>query len=591
MSLCREVRDEMIVRDPSLQNNTALDCRATYQQDKPPAIKITIGVAECLTRRRGYQGSQWNILTQWVGPLVGFLLPALAFVISIPRPMRIPRREEDFGASKIKAIPWLLLALVLMLFDILFWIITVFAFAGPLIAGSIHEALIDHAVINYAIEALPEDLQGALIAIAFTLVGSLKPDKGRLREKVTAHITNSPYALHKLLSLLALLPSYGARVGVPIAFYLGAYAYALVEAKSKLGDNDTAHSVAFGLWYGVVVIVAIVSSSVLGVDNPASLEAIFSENITMPTLVAGGDQIAAEENSEPTSAQELSVFSASLTAGSPGNSNVSTPVTGDNQPAPGHEDDHSYNPGQEEPLIPIPSPRRIESRIYHIHDSIFRPVWIWSRARVFQHWARDYPLDISLVKQINSSTLRWKSGILASVLVSLPCAGACYISHQTPSIGFGCRSVAHLIYATSQILLIGGWWMYYSSSHRIQQRNDPTTRRWNWISVPVYALSAVAIVAAVISSIAGTIMQLVGVFKNCICKAGMQYILQSARIGGAGEIMLSNDTQAHRDHAVNWMVVGSIGIGGMGLMCVVGWMWQVRVRKRCKDLLEAIGRL
>ncbi|KAF2018467.1 hypothetical protein BU24DRAFT_491426 [Aaosphaeria arxii CBS 175.79] len=524
-SLCEDVRKEMILRDPSLENNTNLECRSSYELEKPPALSISISVSECLERCPGYEASKHNVLNQWIGPLVGFLLPALAFVISIPRPIRLPRHERWFAARKLVAYSWLVLAMGLMLLDILFWIIAVFAFAGPLVAGSIHEAFVDHMVLGYAEKNISSDPSTALLAISFTLVGSLQPHEGDLSGNIYAYILDSPFGKQKLRSLLALLPSYGARVGVPIVFYLGAYAYALFDAKSKLGDNDTAHAVAFGLWYGVVVIVAIVSSAVLGIDNPASLEAILSENIELEPFLAS-------ENSE---------------------------------------------------ALKSPS-RSSEPKSYHFHSSIFRTVWLWERARVFQEWSRKNSVDASVSAYIKASTPRVISGLLASVLIALPCAGACWISYSTPMVGFGCRSTVHLIYATSQIILILVWWLYYSSPTRIlaKQKGKNCTES----AIAVYALAAMALAAAIISSIGGTIMQLVGVFKNCICKASLKYLLPGSRAGGM--VSLANDMQEHRDNARWWIIVGSIGVAFVGLVAVASWAYQTRVRQRCLALINRL---
>lgn len=531
LAACEAVRLEMILQDAALKDNPNLECRKTYNPDKPPALPIYITVADCLERCPGYEMSKQNVLNQWVGPLVGFLLPALAFVISIPRPLRVPRNEEWFGLRKWKAIPWLFVALFLTSLDILFWIIAVFAFAGPLIAGSIHEAVIDHIVLDHAQTELAKRPDAAMNAIAFSLLGSLKPLKGNLEDKVRAYITDSPFAKTKLEALLDHLPSYGTRVGTPIVFYLGAYAYALFDAKSKLGDNDTAHAVAFGLWYGVVVLVAIVSSSVLGIDNPANLHAIFSENRSLDTESPGTNS----------------------TSGS--NTNVAV-----------------------RPFL------RIDSHAYHFHDSPYRMVWLWKRARVFQEWLKTSRLDDKLKTKVIANTPRFVSGVFSSILISLPCAGACWISYQTPAVGFGCRSVAHLIYATSQILLIMVWWTYYSSPHSI--RLEQSNRRFTPGSILVYVVTALALAAALISSIGGTIMQLVGVFRNCICKASLMYLLPKYR--SQGVVLLSNDLQEHRDNAKWWNIVGLIGVVFVGILSIVGWMYQWRVRSKARRLVRML---
>jgi hypothetical protein len=42
--------------------------------------------------------------------------------------------------------------------------------------------------------------------------------------------------------------SYGTTVGIPIAFFCGGFVYNLYDIQNSLGNNDTAHALAFGMW-------------------------------------------------------------------------------------------------------------------------------------------------------------------------------------------------------------------------------------------------------------------------------------------------------------------------------------------------------
>ena len=58
------------------------------------------------------------------------------------------------------------------------------------------------------------------------------------------------------------------------------------------------------------------------------------------------------------------------------------------------------------------------------------------------------------------------------------------------------------------------------------------------------------------------------------------------------------DTQTHTvdihtatqasENAQNWLVVGGIGIGLIGLMAMWGWGYQARVRARCRRVIERL---
>jgi len=41
--------------------------------------------------------------------------------------------------------------------------------------------------------------------------------------------------------------SFGSAVGAPVVFFLGAFVYNMVDIQARLGDNDTAHALAFGM--------------------------------------------------------------------------------------------------------------------------------------------------------------------------------------------------------------------------------------------------------------------------------------------------------------------------------------------------------
>ena len=73
--------------------------------------------------------------------------------------------------------------------------------------------------------------------------------------------------------------SFGSIVGAPVLFYIGAFVYTLVGLSANKGDNDTAHSLAFGMWWMGIVHVAIVSGCLLASNNPSTLTAIVATEL------------------------------------------------------------------------------------------------------------------------------------------------------------------------------------------------------------------------------------------------------------------------------------------------------------------------
>jgi hypothetical protein len=71
------------------------------------------------------------------------------------------------------------------------------------------------------------------------------------------------------------VPSFGTPILGPVIFFLGAFVEGLFDAKDRKGDNDTANSIAFGIWYGIIILVAIFGAATIGVENPFTIESIF----------------------------------------------------------------------------------------------------------------------------------------------------------------------------------------------------------------------------------------------------------------------------------------------------------------------------
>ena len=280
---CEITRLEMIANNQSLANETRLQCGAQFSPLTPPSIPISTDLQTCLRRWPGWQISDPKILSQSIGPLVGFLLPALVFVLSIPRPpgFRMPRGERYLTGNIVVSMGWLAVIFILVVIDVLLWIIIVFGLAGPMMAGAMDEGIKDWRTLR-KVAGGGLSRQQSRYALNLILIGSFKPEPGDLNERVIRDVCGADVGIAKdrFHQLLNQQGPYGTQVGAPVAFYLGAYAYALVDASSKLGDNDTAHAIAFGLWYGVIVLTATTCCAVLGMSSVPNVENVFGRPST-----------------------------------------------------------------------------------------------------------------------------------------------------------------------------------------------------------------------------------------------------------------------------------------------------------------------
>jgi len=519
---CWTIRNETVALGPSLGTNTSSRCASQYALfPNDPALPVIITLSECLDRWPGWQMSQVSQLSQWIGPLVGFLLPALVFVLTIPRNYRMPRGEKHFDRNIFLSILWLVIAFGIMILDIISWIMTVFGLAGLMLVGAIDESLKDWLILKEIERQVSKGPQGnlrrrqAAYAITLTLIGTFLPrvdptqqtdqdlvDKVIL-EICDAKITDTQSKLHLLLDHQA---SYGIQIGAPVVFYLGAYGYALFDASSKLGDNDTAHAIAFGLWYGIVVLTATACCCVLGMTRSATLEAIFG-------------QVQASKNAS------------------------------------------RFTPSK----------------------SAYQTVALWNRGGCVRSWMNRQvvgpmaPSNPSIEAILNSRTLRLFACTFTIFGITTVCALATSISYFTPVIGFGCRATTVLVYACSQIGLVFCWFCYHFH----------TGEKSPWIKWSVYVFGSIFLGFADFSAIGGTIMQLLGVYRNCVCKAGLGNWLLSRD----GIVSLATDTAEHRDYAHLWIKIGSAGIAYIGVVCVVGWGYFMKMKEKCKKQIEALATL
>jgi hypothetical protein len=111
--------------------------------------------------------------------------------------------------------------------------------------------------------------------MAVTLVGTFEFKTSGLGNIVKEKLRRPEEANQRLLHLINQVPSFGIPIFGPVLFFIGAFVEGLYDAKDKKGDNDTANAIAFGIWYGVIVVVAIFAAGTIGVEDPFTIENVF----------------------------------------------------------------------------------------------------------------------------------------------------------------------------------------------------------------------------------------------------------------------------------------------------------------------------
>ncbi len=80
-----------ITLSPSALFDTVFPCGATYNGSAAGAPVVQIPYSWCVSNCGGWQVSSSTILTQWVQPFAGFILPAAVFCLNVWMPLFFSR--------------------------------------------------------------------------------------------------------------------------------------------------------------------------------------------------------------------------------------------------------------------------------------------------------------------------------------------------------------------------------------------------------------------------------------------------------------------------------------------------------------------
>ena len=122
------------------------------------------------------------------------------------------------------------------------------------------------------------------------------------------------------------------------------------------------------------------------------------------------------------------------------------------------------------------------------------------------------------------------AALFTLILIAVPAILAFFVSYFTPNIGLSCRSLTFLVYFVPQFLQLILWvWVLKASticSDGILHSPMCWMRNTTWNAYRCFIwwiLAALFGIASILTSIGGTIMQLLGVYRNCLCALPVQY--------------------------------------------------------------------
>lgn len=234
------------------------------------------------------------------------------------------------------------------------------------------------------------------------------------------------------------------------------------------------------------------------------------------------------------------------------------------------------------------------------YPSRYKTEWMWFRGRSKYLWIKkaidSYNIDNPFSELELSATFSIFDWMLITIfsllLIAVPVVLAFLISYFTPNTGVSCRSLTFAVYFFTQFLQLVLWvWVLKTSTicpagtlHSPMRWTKDTT--WNAYRCLIWwALATIFGIASILTSIGGTIMQLLGVYRNCLCALPIQYWRNPD--AADAYISLGNNPAADIMAAKTWWV----GMGGVAVtfLCVNsywGWWYQRRLRAVFKGAVE-----
>ncbi|KAI5926635.1 hypothetical protein F4810DRAFT_479186 [Camillea tinctor] len=281
-------------------------CGTVFNGDTEGAPAVQVPYAWCETRCPGWELSSSSAMQQWIGPLVQFLVPSLAFCTNVPRARKLaipdvvfrahPRTLVGFASYWVR----LLGALLMMFADTVVWLSICFAFAGPMLLSAVYEYALDRKVLEFLAPPkgdpphMPVRLRAQLllaVVVGNIRMATLEKSDFTMTERHDSMLEDEEKRNHvpvkrlvhntiwkrimvmvdeyeeskargdenkavvslptKLKVLLNSQASFGSTIGAPILFFVGGFVYTVLDIDNNLGDNDTAHALAFGMWWMV----------------------------------------------------------------------------------------------------------------------------------------------------------------------------------------------------------------------------------------------------------------------------------------------------------------------------------------------------
>ena len=161
----------------------------------------------------------------------------------------------------------------------------------------------------------------------------------------------------------------------------------------------------------------------------------------------------------------------------------------------------------------------------------------------------------------------------------------------------GCRSMTVLVYMLCQLILISLWIIDIESS-QLDENGIPQTpytqspfkrngQKPPWRSRIWYAVATITGLVSTFITIGGTMMQIMGVYRNCLCSVP---ISQWHNPWEAFLDISSNSAEDIRYARRTWTSLGAAAVTFLGIVSFIGWWYQKRLRFQMRRMIGTIGK-
>ena len=239
-----------------------------------------------------------------------------------------------------------------------------------------------------------------------------------------------------------------------------------------------------------------------------------------------------------------------------------------------------------------------------VYDSRYTPNWVWQRGRSKKIWIERLCYDRAtapdgLKAKLEMTLGDWMVvGFFSYSLLGIPSVLAFLTSFFTPLVGLSCRSMTFLVYMLCQLYLTLLWiWDIHSTylDDFEGAPHTPVTRipwahggvRENWQAYLWWPNVLASGACAIFTAIGGTMMQIIGVHRNCLCNIPISHWRRSSF-----DITFSistNSAEAIQNAATYWRGTGITAITFLSFISYVGWWYQRRLRYQFKVLVDQIN--